>query len=333
MHTLNVMKISFFPTGIRTVCPSSTPANRKKEGMLPCIIIHMLLECLQLLPSPSACHHSSTTHPAARGTRPTSGQHSNTLHRRPGAVAKGRGCQHTFTPDVITTPQAGSLLQSLQNSFGKCIRLRNTGQPPQAAGKLQAAHPGRSQSSNSSAPLLILLSLVRKAISTLLWEKLRLSRFPPSPQASSKTNRSPKATKHLRASLFKSCLQGSMQEPKPQLRKGKANISIHVQKVHLLTSPFSCQAISLLCSYNFSAAKLLTLLWHWYLAGAWRKVPCCWPSGSKSLWLFNRAAHKYSTNQLVQEPSLSSFVWFVLFLDIPRMELLWWYHDRRIVGR
>ena len=29
--TLKVMKISFFPTGIRTVCPSSTPEVRKKE--------------------------------------------------------------------------------------------------------------------------------------------------------------------------------------------------------------------------------------------------------------------------------------------------------------
>lgn len=40
-----------------------------------------------------------------------------------------------------------------------------------------------------------------------------------------------------------------MQEPKTQLRKGKANTSIHVQKVHLLTSPFSCQAISLLTTF------------------------------------------------------------------------------------
>lgn len=41
---------------------------------------------------------AALTHPGAQGTRPTSGQHSNTLHRSPGAVAKGRRCQHMFIP-------------------------------------------------------------------------------------------------------------------------------------------------------------------------------------------------------------------------------------------
>lgn len=41
---------------------------------------------------------AAPTHPGARGTRPTSEQHSNTLHRSPGAVAKGRRCQHMFIP-------------------------------------------------------------------------------------------------------------------------------------------------------------------------------------------------------------------------------------------
>jgi len=107
--TLNVMKISFFPTGIRTVCPSSTPAIRKKEATLPCVTTHMLLQYLQLLPSPEL----ATT--AAPGTRPTSGQHSNTLHRSPGAVST-----HLYLPGDHYTPSR------LATSIPDTILLRNS---------------------------------------------------------------------------------------------------------------------------------------------------------------------------------------------------------------
>lgn len=100
IRTLNVMKISFFPTGIRTVCPSSTPAIRKekKEGMSPCVTTHVLLNTYNSCHPQKPATTAAPAHPAAGGTRPTSEQHSNTLLGSPGAVAKGRRCQHTFIP-------------------------------------------------------------------------------------------------------------------------------------------------------------------------------------------------------------------------------------------
>lgn len=80
IRTRKVMKISFLPTGIRTVCPSSTPASRKRGGKLSCIVIHMLLEFLQLLCSDPLPSHLSSTWGA--DTRPASGKHSKPHCRR-----------------------------------------------------------------------------------------------------------------------------------------------------------------------------------------------------------------------------------------------------------
>lgn len=85
VRTRNVMKISFFPTGIRTVCPSSTPATRDKyQGDVTRVTMRRSPEHLQPRRAslgPSGRHQSLTgaqrTQSVTDRNTPLTGWHGN----------------------------------------------------------------------------------------------------------------------------------------------------------------------------------------------------------------------------------------------------------------
>lgn len=287
IHTLNVMKISFFPTGIRTVCPSSTPAIKEKGNVTLHYNPHVtwIPTTLAIPKSWSPQQHLHIQERKAQdlpvGSTVTPSTGAQELWPKGGGV----GTRLYLWSDHYAPRR---LVTSIPTEFfWEMHHTRNTGQPPKAAGELQVAHPGQSQRSKSSAPPCILSSLVRKVISTLFWAKLRLSRFPPSPQASSRTNERPKTTKlfefHSSKPAFKTmdpCKNQNLSSGRAKqtfISMARKFISLLALSIANLSTRFVLKITSLL--QNFSRCSHIRT-WQGPVM-LWRQVPCCWPSGSK----------------------------------------------------